>query len=350
MQREPLSEHEVREALQHIDPDCDRDTWFSVAGALKDEFGEAGWDLFDSWSATGTSYKADSAKTTWRSASAGHYTIGTLIKLAQDGGWRRSGTPLSAEERRALSAEREARRKARQAEIEADAARLVRMQEAVAEACETILDEHTHHLGNSEYLGAKGVGAHGIRFFKRSVLLVIDDREGHERCEIRTGEAVREFFQRLPRPRPEYLSFLRMSYGSIAVPLRDLECMLWSLQVINGQGTKMFPKYSRKKGCFHMLGEIGEGPLGFAEGYATAATVHELTGWPVVACIDSGNMVTVAGDLLPLHTGAEPVWLADNDAPNPKTGKQAGQDAAARCQATHGGRILVPAFPASEAA
>ena len=70
----------------------------------------------------------------------------------------------------------------------------------------------------------------------------------------------------------------------------------------------------------------------------------------MVACIDSGNMVTVASDLLPLHTGAEPVWLADNDAPNPRTGKRAGQDAAARCQAAHGGRILVPAFPASEAA
>lgn len=345
MQGAPLSEHEVREALQFIHADCDRPTWMSVAAALKDEFGEDGWDLFLSWSESVSSYDKGATKSTWRSVAPGHYTIGTVIKLAQDGGWRRRAGEISAEEKRRLNREREARRKAREAEIEADAARLVRMQEAVADACETIWEEHTHPLGQSEYLGAKGVGVHGIRFFKRSVLLVIDDREEHERCEIRTGEAVREFFQTLPKPRPEHLSFLRMAYGSIAVPLRDVEGRLWCLQVINGQGTKLFPKYARKKSCFHLVGEIGAGPAGFAEGYATAATVHELTGWPVVVCIDSGNMATVAGELLPQHPEAEPVWLVDNDKPNPKTGKLAGHEAALRCQGLHGGVALTPQFP-----
>lgn len=347
---DPLSQQEIREALSHIHADCDRDTWMSVAAALKDEFGENGWDLFLAWSESVPSYDKSNTKSTWGSVSPGHYTIGTVIKLAQDGGWRRKGGRLSAEEKRALDAEREARRKARQAEIEADAARLVRMQEAVAEACRTIWEQHTHHLGQSEYLGTKGVGAHGIRFFKHSVLLVIDDRKEQECCEVLTGAAVHQFFQGLPKPRPEHLSFLRMAYGSIAVPLRDAAGDLWCLQVINSQGTKLFPKYSRKKGCFHLLGEIGEGPLGFAEGYATGATAHELTGWPVVVCVDSGNMAVVADAILPGCQGVEPIWLADNDAPNPKTGKRAGQEAAERCQERHGGIVLPPVFPDAEAA
>ena len=347
---EPLSESEAREALQYVSPDCDRDTWFSVVGAIKDHFGEGGQQLCDDWSQGGQRYNKADFKATWRSARAGHYTIATLIKLAKDAGWQRRSGPLTPDERRRLNQEHEARRVARQAEIEADAARLVRMQEAVAHACRTILEEHTHHLGTSEYLGRKGVGAHGVRFFKRSVLLVIDDREGHECCEIRTGEGVRDFFRQLPKPRPEHLSFLRMTFGSIAIPLTDLEGVLWCLQVINGQGTKLFPKYSRKKGCFHLIGELGsDGPLGFAEGYATAATVHELTGWPVVVCVDSGNMAAVAEELLPGGDRVEPIWLADNDPVNPQTGKRAGQDAVDRCVSRHGGVALVPAFPLREA-
>lgn len=348
--RYEYSASEVEDMLRHIDPNCARATWFSVAGAIKDYLGDTGSDLFIDWSKTGQGYNEADAKATWRSASPGHYTIGTVIKLAQDGGWHRKGGRWSAEEKRALGAEREARRKVRQAEIEADAARLVRMQEAVAEACRTIWDQHTHHLGQSEYLGTKGVRAHGVRFFKHSVLLVIDDRKEQECCEVLTGAAVRQFFQGLPKPRPEHLSFLRMTYGSIAVPLRDAEGTLWCLQVINAQGTKLFPKYSRKKGCFHLLGQVSDGPLGFAEGYATAATAHELTGWPVVACVDSGNMAVVADAILPGCQGVEPVWLADNDAPNPKTGKQAGQEAAERCRERHGGIVLPPVFPDAEAA
>ncbi|MCE7521947.1 DUF5906 domain-containing protein [Alloalcanivorax xenomutans] len=342
MRPEPLDESEVRDALQYIRPDSDRPQWMSVAAALKDEFGEDGKDLFIAWSEGAVDYDKGATDSTWRSVAPGHYTLGTVIKLAQDGGWQRRRRELTAEERRQLNREHEARRRARQAEIEADAARSVRMQETVAEACEMILDEHTHHLGRSEYLGAKGVGAHGIRFFKRSVLLVIDDREDRERCEIRTGEAVREFFQQLPKPRPEWLSFLRMTYGSIAMPLRDVDGELWCLQVINGQAKKLFPKYARKKGNFHLLGSIGEGPVGFAEGYATAAMVHELTGWPVVTCVDSGNMKTVADHVLARFPGAEPVWLSDNDAPNPQTGVRAGQAATAACLERHGGVVLMP--------
>jgi len=42
---------EVEAALTHIDPSCDRATWFKVLGALAHEFGEAARDLGRRWSA-----------------------------------------------------------------------------------------------------------------------------------------------------------------------------------------------------------------------------------------------------------------------------------------------------------
>ncbi len=35
-------------------------------------------------------------------------------------------------------------------------------------------------------------------------------------------------------------------------------------------------------------------PLLFAEGYATAASLHEATGLPVLMTVDAGNMIAVA--------------------------------------------------------
>lgn len=349
MQREPLSEHEVREALQHIDPDCDRDTWFSVAGALKDEFGDGGWELFDSWSAIGTSYKADSAKTTWRSASAGHYSIGTVIKLAQDGGWSRSRREISAAERRELAAERDRRRRQREKEVAADEARAQTLREAVADACDKIWASNCSTLGSSPYLGTKRVGAHGIGFFWQSVVLEIDDQA--LACRIHSGDQVRAFFQNLPKPQPEHISFRRWSRGVIAVPLRDVEGRLWALQGISEKGTKLFPKYGRMKGCFHMLGTPAAGqPVAFVEGYATGATVHELTGWCTVVCFNAGNMQSVAVGLVPtLPKGVTLLWCTDNDAAS-ADGKRAGPDAAEACRARFGGGVLLPEFSHREAA
>ena len=130
--------------------------------------------------------------------------------------------------------------------------------------------------------------------------------------------------------------------------------MVWSIQTVNELGTKLFPKYGRKKGLFHVLGDLeGAQLVGFAEGYETAATAYELgSGYPVVCCFDSGNMQAVAAELhkAGMLVDKTPIWLADNDAPNPKTGKRAGQDAALKCQEAFGGVILVPSFPKKDAA
>jgi len=349
---EPLSIHEAEQALLYVNPNCDRDTWFSVAGALKSEYGDGGWDLFEGWSQQGQSYDKGTCKATWRSAKAGHYSIGTVIKLAKEGGWERPRRELTLEEKRQLAAEHEARRKQRQAEIEADEARLLVMQDAVASACQVIWDQHTQPMGKSAYLGKKGVGAHGVRFFKNAVLLVINDQA--QTCEIKLGNAIRDWFGAQPKPRPAHISFLMLKSGAIAVPMMDCAGFVWAIQTVNEQGTKLFPRYGRKKGLFHVLGDLkGSQLVGFAEGYATAATAFELgTGYPVVCCFDSGNMHAVASEMhaAGLLVDKMPIWLADNDPPNEKTGKRAGQEAALKCQKAFGGAILTPHFPKKDAA
>ena len=49
-QARPHTLEEVEEALTHIDPDCDRGSWFKVLGALAHGFGEAARDLGRRWS------------------------------------------------------------------------------------------------------------------------------------------------------------------------------------------------------------------------------------------------------------------------------------------------------------
>ena len=99
----------------------------------------------------------------------------------------------------------------------------------------------------------------------------------------------RRIFEKLPDSgTSEYLKRkgvraygLRFSRGSIVVPVRDERGDLVGLQFIDGEGAKKFLTGTAKRGAWHWVGELGNrGPVAIAEGYATAATIHEATGWP----------------------------------------------------------------------
>jgi putative DNA primase/helicase len=336
-ERVPLTLADLPELLQYISAD-DRETWLQVGMGIKAEFGGAGFDAWDTWSATGEGYKAADAQAVWRSFRKAGTGMGTVIKLARDKGWSPRREPMSAEEKRQLNAEAEKRRAARQAEIEADEARLAVMREAVAQACELIWTKHCKPQGDSPYLARKQVGAFGVGFFHYTVVLAIDD--ARQRCDVWVGSEVREFFASLPKPRPDSISFLMFKAGTIAVPLRDAAGKLWSLQAINEQGTKLFPRYGRKAGCFHVLGEPDGAPvLGEAEGYATAASVHMAMGWPVAVAIDSGNLPAVAAALRDQCPAAQLVIAGDDDP------SVAGNPGRAKAEAAAGQVGGLPAFP-----
>ena len=77
-------------ALMHIPPCCDYHSWVSVGMALKAELGDAGFELWDRWSASSPKYDARQMAAKWRSFSVRRITAGTLLHLARQHGWRRS--------------------------------------------------------------------------------------------------------------------------------------------------------------------------------------------------------------------------------------------------------------------
>ncbi len=115
--------------------------------------------------------------------------------------------------------------------------------------------------GDCEYLHRKGIAAHGVRF---------------------------------------------TSKGSLAIPLLDVNGVIHGLQFIldkitqkelidkrGGKDKVFWPTGCAKKEHFHLIGSPTHILL-IAEGYATAASLHEATGFAVAVAFDSGNLQSVA--------------------------------------------------------
>ena len=107
---------------------------------------------------------------------------------------------------------------------------------------------------------------------------------------------------------------LRVAFERLLVPLMDTEGKMHGLQYIDPNGSKIFGTGTIKEGKFHQIGEItGDLPIAFGEGYATCATGHMATGWPVVVCFDAGNLEPVVSQWRKLYPDHELVILADDD-------------------------------------
>lgn len=107
---------------------------------------------------------------------------------------------------------------------------------------------------------------------------------------------------------------VRFAFGSVVIPLTDLAGALHGLQWIAKDGGKVFGTGTVKEAHFHLLGEMGDDlPVVFAEGYATAASAHMATGWPVVACFDAGNIMPVMAAWRKLYPERRFIVAADDD-------------------------------------
>jgi putative DNA primase/helicase len=344
MTKDPFTLHDMQAALLYISPE-DRDTWRNVGMGLKAEFGELAFDVWDTWSQSGSTYSAADARAVWKSMRKGGVTLGTVVHLAMQAGWKPERKELSAEERKRLNREAEERRAQRHAEIEADEARVFRLNVVVAEACQRIWKEFCKPVGQSAYLGRKQVGAHGVRFLRQKVLVCIDDNE--ERVDIWTGSGIKDFFDDLPKPRPDHLRIAVYPANALIIPMLDIEGFMWAFQVIDDKGEKLFPKYGRKSGCFHVLGslEASDGQhIAYAEGYATAASVYEAMGntMPVVVTLDSGNLGKVVAQFREKLPEVTHLVCGDDDKAKPDNpGRKAAQAAAAG----EGAAAVFPVMP-----
>jgi hypothetical protein len=84
----PASAAILAEALHYISPDCDYHTWIKVGTALKAALGEAGFDLWDSWSSAGANYDARQMEAKWQSFDPERVSPATVLYLARQRGWR----------------------------------------------------------------------------------------------------------------------------------------------------------------------------------------------------------------------------------------------------------------------
>lgn len=299
--------------LACLDPDMPRHDWVVVGMAIKAEFGDDGFDAWDRWSERGATYKAADAKTAWRGFGVdGGVSFGTLVHLAQQAGWQPRAVELSAEERQRREAEAAERRRQAAEQAAAQEAEAAEWQERIAQFAERLWAQLAPSAARVPYLGAKRVGAHGVRFARQG-LLAVTDLEARQCSIVRGRQAISEWFESGAKDLP-HISFRYLKAGTMVVPMVDIDGKLWGLQLIFESGAKTFFKHGRKSGCFHVLGAIQPGlPIALVEGYATGASVFEATGWPVVVTFDAGNLERVAGLMRNRYPDAQLVLCGDDD-------------------------------------
>jgi phage/plasmid primase-like uncharacterized protein len=140
--------------------------------------------------------------------------------------------------------------------------------------------------------------------------------------------------------------------GDLLVPMRDPDGRLWGLQTIDAEGKKLFMRGGRKQGLHAVLGapEPDE-PVVIAEGFATAATLREVTGLATIAAFDSGNLLDVARAVRERDPARGIVIAADNDHHLPRRAvplPNVGMEKAAAVAEAVGGVVLPPRFTAAD--
>lgn len=92
-QVEGVTEKIAEEALSFLDPDCAMQQWIEVGAALKHQFGDEGFELWDKWSSKGVKYaEAEDIRYRWDSLQANPIdrlpvTMRSVCKLAAGRGW-----------------------------------------------------------------------------------------------------------------------------------------------------------------------------------------------------------------------------------------------------------------------
>ena len=124
--------------------------------------------------------------------------------------------------------------------------------------------------------------------------------------------------------------------GRLIVPLYDVDGGLSSLQYISEDEKRYHPGGS-VKGCTWKVGEVTDGPIFISEGFATAATIHEVSQRPCVIAYSANNLPEATRQVREEYGPAqEIIIIADND----ESG--VGRNKADEASAKHGGRIIMP--------
>lgn len=165
-------------------------------------------------------------------------------------------------------------------------------------------------------------------------------------------------YERLPPADPDHAYLARKGVtadtdlrqtrnGALVIPFQNVGGAFRTLQYIPPDGEKYLFSEAPKAGHFKVVGGTltdGEAIL-YAEGYATARSLNEVTGRPVVMTIDAGNMLNVANVLSDRYPASPHLFMVDFDHSKPvNTGLLMGEQAALNT----GGKVITPDFTPAE--
>jgi putative DNA primase/helicase len=173
------------------------------------------------------------------------------------------------------------------------------------------------------------------------------EAEERERRHQAAADKARQLWKRArpANPRNEYLTRkgikphgARQFGDTLVIDYRHPSGKLSTLQFIKPNGSKRFLADGQTAGCYHRIGLTRpDSVITLVEGFATGATIHEATGYPVAVCGSAGNLKPVALAILEKFPLITIVVCGDAD----PVGQAKAQEAA---EAVNGAAI-VPQFP-----
>lgn len=258
----------AKSALFHLDPACPREDW--VKAGMASKAAGLSFDDFHNWSASAGNYTGErDCMSVWKSFNeGGPVTPATLYALAFAQGWQDPAKRQQAASASRASLPTSAPRKAPVRPIKQ--AQSTNAAE-VWERCEPAPADHP-------YIARKGGIADELRVY--------------------------------PTDAPPLFIRGQNVAGYLAVPCRDLDGDLQTLQFIPGAGDKLnLPGASFGDGCF-VVGEIADRAY-IVEGIGQAWACHAVTGAAAVVCFGAGRMATVAAAVRAKHPTARLVLVPD---------------------------------------
>ncbi len=133
----------------------------------------------------------------------------------------------------------------------------------------------------------------------------------------------------------------RLHNGALVIPVRS-GGEIHSLQFIGPDGDKRFLTGGRVTGCYFSMGNPeGAAALCIAEGFATGATIHMATGYPVAVAFNAGNLGPVAKAMRERFAELRLIICADDDV---ATEGNPGITKATEAARSVGGLVAIPDF------
>ncbi|AFN36214.1 topoisomerase [Taylorella equigenitalis] len=243
-------------ALDFIDS-SDRTNWIRMGGAIKSEYGDSGFEIWNGWSKRASNYEEKSAKSTWRSLKEGRINIASLFYEARKHGYKDINKTYSSQELAKRQADYALIRKKREEEFRAS-----RLLEAKQK--EESIKESLNRWNDGLYFREKDCHPYLVN-------KGINDKK--------------------------ISKYLKQEGANLLVPLKRYGSVV-AIQTISPEGVKRFNKNASVKGNFLTLGNWHKakekGEILLCEGFATGASLHLATGKDVAVCFTGNNMVEVA--------------------------------------------------------